>query len=239
MHFDIKKHLDMDIYRQGIQSQVENTANEGIGRMLKVWYLVRDHCKKVVAQKLDSMVECLEECNNLVKGSINYREAYEFLIRTALDFEAREIRALNLDLAETDFAPVPRGADVELLMEECRDDGDGEIGNQCTNLGQSCHNVDSVASNDAASNGGGQNQPPQNPPTGNEQPPDQNERRDEERRNPRRNRNRAHPFASGWLFGCFLTVSGRANIAFTVSEYERLTRNGYNLVNTYPTFDQG
>jgi hypothetical protein len=24
-----------------------------------------------------------------------------------------------------------------------------------------------------------------------------------------------------------------------VSEYERLTRNGYNLVNTYPTFDQG
>jgi hypothetical protein len=97
--------------------------------MLKVWYLVRDHCKKVVAQKLDSMVECLEECNNLVKGSINYREASEFLIRTALDFEAREIRALNLDLAETDFDPVPSGADVKLLMDECRDDGDGEIGN--------------------------------------------------------------------------------------------------------------
>jgi hypothetical protein len=155
MHFAYQKAPGYGyLYRQGIQSQVKNTANEGCGRMPKVWYLVRDHCKKVVAQKLDSMVECLEECNNLVKGSINYCEASEFLICTALDFEAREIRALNLDVAETDFAPVPRGADAELLMEEFRDDGDGEIGigNQCTNSGQSGINVDGVASNAVASN---------------------------------------------------------------------------------------
>jgi hypothetical protein len=55
----------------------------------------------------------------------------------------------------------------------------------------------------------------------------------------RRNKTRAnHPFASGEVYGCFITVRGRPNIAWTVSEYERLTRNGYNLVKTYPTFVQ-
>jgi hypothetical protein len=66
-----------------------------------------------------------------------------------------------------------------------------------------------------------------------------NDRRSDRDRHPRRNRTRAnHPFASGEVYGCFITVRGRPNIAWTVSEYERLTRNGYNLVKTYPTFVQ-
>jgi hypothetical protein len=54
---------------------------------------------------------------------------------------------------------------------------------------------------------------------------------------PRQTRMAFHPL-SGNLVGCFLIVRGRPNIEWTRTEYERLTRNGNNLVRTYDNFEQ-
>jgi hypothetical protein len=248
-------------YMQGFSEQtaeqaaaIDQRIREAKDMMILMYTKIKESLRAAVRGNIMRIEEIVDIAMNLVKGSENYQMAAEELVRGVTEIQHRHrgeelYTQIEAEMSASDLHP-----DESDLNRGQQESGEDEVvlqdeGDQNAGPTES-QNAEPAGGNDGNNQGDGQaadqsnstgtdHQEDQQNPSGQGSQNNQGSRGNRGNEPPRRPITAAatHPF-SGDLYGCFLTVSGRPNITWTRSEYERLTRNGYNLVRTYDTFEQ-
>jgi hypothetical protein len=245
-------------YMEGFREQtaeqaalIDQRIRNAKDMMLLMYTKIKESLRAATRGNIMRIEEIVDIAMNLVKGSENYQVATEELIRGLSEMQHRQCGEELYEQVESTMV------DVDLHLDESELDG-GQ--NKSSDMIQEVHKHEVpvcviMQSNDSQGGNipqgyGHQNNAGANLDQSSQQSVQSNQESQRtgnsgggSRRNrgggpPRQSTAQNNPFAGGNLFGCFLTVSGRPNIAWTKSEYERLTRNGYNLVRIYDNFEQ-
>jgi hypothetical protein len=236
----------IDEFRTLFQEQTNEQAStidqciRGAKEMMILMYnKIKESLRAATRGNIQRMEEIVDIAMNLVKGSENYQVATETLLRGLSELQNRESGDdLYIQAESTVMETPPDINELEVELERAQSDvpvcvlmqNDGDQNDGVAGDGQGDQNNDQP--NDDQEQREQSSQQSLRSDQGS-----QNSNRSRGNRGPRQTRNASHPF-SGNLFGCFLTVRGRPNVAWTRSEYERLTRNGYNLARVYDTFEE-
>jgi hypothetical protein len=245
-------------YMEGFREQtaeqaalIDQRIRDAKDMMLLMYTKIKESLRAAVRGNVMRIEEIVDIAMNLVKGSENYQVAAEELIRGLSEMQHRQrgedlyeqiestmVDAdLNPDESELDggqnkssdmIQEVQKSEVPVCVIMQSNDGQGGNIPQGSGNQNNAGANLDQSSQQSVQSNQESQR-------TGNS---GGGSRRNRGGGPPRQPTAQNNPFAGGNLFGCFLMVSGRPNIAWTKSEYERLTRNGYNLVRVYDNFEQ-
>jgi hypothetical protein len=242
-------------FREQFQEQTadqEATIYRHIGEakemLIMMYNKIKESLRAAVRGNIHRMKEIVDIAMNLVKGSDNYQVATEALLRGLSELQNRKsgdelyLQAEAEEIVEQpDIKELER--EIERINNQVRSNNEVPVNVIMQNDGtQSDGRGEGLVGDDQNGNSSGDQEQQDQPENQNNQSDQASQSSNRSRgnrgdRTPRQTRTAFNPF-SGNMIGCFLTVSGRPNIAWTRTEYERLTRNGYNLVRVYDNFEQ-
>jgi hypothetical protein len=242
-------------FREQFQEQTadqEATIYRHIGEakemLIMMYNKIKESLRAAVRGNIHRMEEIVDIAMNLVKGSDNYQVATEALLRGLSELQNRKsgdelyLQAEAEEIVEQpDIKELER--EIERINNQVRSNNEVPVNVIMQNDGtQSDGRGEGLVGDDQNGNSSGDQEQQDQPENQNNQSDQASQSSNRSRgnrgdRTPRQTRTAFNPF-SGNMIGCFLTVSGRPNIAWTRTEYERLTRNGYNLVRVYDNFEQ-
>jgi hypothetical protein len=242
-------------FREQFQEQTANQAaaidqriSEAKELMIMMYNKIKESLRAAVRGNINRMEEIVDIAMNLVKGSDNYQVATEALLRGLSELQNRKTGdELYLQAESEEIVEQPNTKEleeeIERINKQVQNNKEVPVYVIMQNEGTpSAGRAEGLAGDAQNGNSSGDQEQQDQPENQNNQSDQASQNSNRSRGNrgdrpPRQTRTAFNPF-SGNMFGCFLTVRGRPNIAWTRTEYERLTRNGYNMVRVYDNFEQ-